>query len=472
MSRGTPSRLSRLEKGVLIQSGVSLMAATWLYGGNIGWVRLGLSVWMSLSVVVTVAAFLQPGPRGAEARSKAWWLAPLALFSGLVVLSLVNPSFRAVTIDGETAYVRSTAAHAGWPSTVAPELTFKAWWFGTGAYLSAFNLAVVLQSRSALRWLLVLIAGNTLALSVLGTVQKLSGSGFYFGASESPNLRFFATFIYYNHWGAFMILCLTTAVGLLFYHTRRYQGRDLWHSPFGLALVGVLLIATSAPVSASRASTVMAAFVLLVALVHALVNITSARRARQLSIWPPLLLIVMLASVTTGAVGWLSYRSLSERYTETRRVIDADQSVFGARAELYRDTWSLAKEQPVFGWGLDTFAVSFQLRRPYTVDLGDRTKNFYANAHSDWLQSLADTGCVGTALLILMGILPLTALPRALLGHPLVAYPLFGCTLALMYAWVEFPFSSGAFVITFWILLFGTIRFAQLTELASHNPHE
>jgi O-antigen ligase len=471
MSRDTPSSLSGLEKAVLIHTGVLLIASAWLFGGNIWWMRLSLSIWASLGTVLTIAAFFQSGSRGRAARRKAWWLAPLALFSGLIFISLTNPSFRPVIIDGETAYIRGTA-RPFWPSTISPELTLRAWWFGAGVYLSAFNLAAVLQSRSALRGLLVVIAANTLVLAVLGTFQKLSDAGFYFGSAESPNSRFFATFIYYNHWGAFMILGLTTAAGLLFYHTRRYQGRDLWHSPLGLALVGVLLIATSAPVSASRASTVIAAIVLAIAMVHALIHVTSVRRARRLAVWPPLLLIALLAITTTCAVGWLSYRSITERYTETRLVIDAEKSVFGGRAELYRDTWRLAREQPVFGWGLDTYAVGFQLIRPFTVNLRDPNQNAYATAHSDWLQSLAETGFVGTSLLVLMGILPLTALSRHIMLHPLAAYPLLGCALVLLYAWVEFPFANAAVLISFWILLFSAVRHAELTGLVSLKHHE
>ena len=336
-------------------------------------------------------------------------------------------------------------------------------------YLSAFNLAVVVQSRSALRKLMVFIAGGTLVLAVFGTLQKLTGSGFYLGAAESPNPRFFATFIYYNHWGAFMILGLTTATGLLFYSVRRHQshpGRDLWHSPFSAALVGVLLIATSAPVSASRASTVITALIAGVALTHALVRVIAAHRAQQRSIWPQVLLIVFLATATTSAVGWLSYRSIEERYTETRLTIDQNKSLFGGRAELYRDTWRLVREKPVFGWGLDTYAVGFQLIRPYTVNLRDRDQNVYATAHSDWLQLLAETGFVGTGLLILMGLAPLTVLSFKQLRHPLTVYPLLGCTLVLIYACVEFPFANGAVMITFWTLFFTTLRHAELTRAA------
>jgi O-antigen ligase len=466
MSRSLPI-LSWLEKVVLFHVAVLLLGASWVYGGNTPWMRDALSVWASVGALFTTAAFFQSGARGRAARSKTGLLVPLLLFSGLVWLSAHNPGFRAVLIDGETAFVRGTARHPGWPETVSAELSLRAWWFGAAVYLSAFNLLVVVRSRTALTRLLVLIAANTFVLSIFGTLQKLASAGFYFGAAESPNPRFFATFIYYNHWGAFMILGLASALGLLFHLASRHRGRDLWHSPFSAALVAAVLIATSAPVSASRASTVMTAVFIGLAMVHGLVGITKEGRNAHERVWPRIALVLTLAIATAGAAGWLSSGFLRERYVETRLAIDHNQSPFGDRADLYRDTWELFRQKPWFGWGLNTYAISFQTQRPFTLNLRDRNQNAYATAHSDWLQSLAETGLVGTGLLVLMGIVPLAGRAWRSLRHPLTAYPLVGCGLVLAYAWVEFPFANAAVMITFWMLFFIAVRHAALTPLAS-----
>ena len=50
---------------------------------------------------------------------------------------------------------------------------------------------------------------NALILAIVGTLQKLSGStGIYFGAIAVPQIRFFSTFVYHNHWGAFVVMML------------------------------------------------------------------------------------------------------------------------------------------------------------------------------------------------------------------------------------------------------------------------
>jgi O-antigen ligase len=455
--------LTLLEKATLAHVGVLLLGASWVFGGNIWWARIALSIWASLSLGLTTAAFLQSGARGRDARSKAWWLLPLLLFSALVIASTLNPSFRPISVEEQIQLVHRGAARPDWPSTVNPEQTLRAWWFGAGVYLSAFNLVIILRRRSALCGLLMLIAANTLVLAVFGTLQKLMDLGFYFGAATSPNPRFFATFIYYNHWGAFMILSLTTAAGLLFYFARPYEGRNLWHTPFSGALMGVLFIAISAPVSASRAATALAALVVAAATAHALLRIAALRRASRRPVWPAILLLLALVGSATGAAGWLALRSINERYTETRDVLARDQSLFTGRLELYRDTWELAKRQPVFGWGLDSYGAAFQLIRPRSIRYRDRYEHSYANAHCDWLQSLAETGFAGMTCLLLMGLIPLGGLPRSAVRHPLVAYPFFGCFLILLYAGIEFPFANGAVLITFWTLFFAALRYAQLS---------
>ncbi|MDF3056746.1 MAG: hypothetical protein K0R17_961 [Rariglobus sp.] len=465
VSSATPS--SRLETAVLVHLGILLLAAGWIYGGNIWWMRSALTVWADVGACLTLAAFFQPGDGGREARRKAWWLLPWLLFVILVVASSFNPSFVPMKAADETLLVHRGAVHPGWPSTVNPGASLQELAFGAGVYLAAFNLLLVVRSRRALRRLLVVGATSAVLLAVFGTIQKLSAQGFYFGAATSPNKRFFSTFIYYNHWGAFMILWLTTAAGLVFYHALNHRARDLWHSPFTLVIIGVLLLAASAPVSASRAATGMAAVVVTLVLVHALARIIAHRRAQRRPAWPPVLALVVLAALTLGAVGWLAHRSIHERYTETLVALGKNQSVFEDRSELYRDTWTLAMKKPVFGWGLESYETAFMLIRPRPLESNRQYETSYLEAHSDWLQSVAETGFAGTTLLLLMTLVPFLSVPWRTLSHPLVGYPLFGCILIALYAWIEFPFASGAVLVTFWTVYFSAVRYARLQEGAT-----
>ncbi len=467
MKRSSPSlRSSPLEKAVLVHVGLLLFAASWVYGGSIWWMRSALTVWADAGACLTLVAFLQSGDTGRDARRKAWWLLPWLLFIVLVVASSFNPSFVAVRSEGETLLVHRGPLHPGWPSTVNPALTLHELAFGAGAYLAAFNLLLVVRSRRALRRLLIFGAVNAVVLAVFGTLQKLSAQGYYFGAATSPNVRFFATFTYYNHWGAFLILWLATGVGLVFYHSVNHRARDLWHSPFPIAVIGVLILAVSAPVSASRAATGMVAVVLFWGLAQALVRIAAHRRTLHRPAWPPVLALLLLTSVSIGATVWLAHRSLEERYTETRVALEKNQSLFEGRRELYRDTWQLAREKPLFGWGLESYGTAFMLIRPRPLEPTRQYEASYVEAHCDWLQSVAETGLVGTVLLVLMAWVPARSFRRRSLTHSLVGYPLLGCAIVAVYAWVEFPFANSAVLIAFWTLLFSSVRYAQLQASA------
>lgn len=450
-----------LEKLLLVHLLGLLLGSSWLFGGNIWWMRIALSWWASGALILTIMAFLQPGSWGREARRRSWWLLPWLLFVLLVISSAFNPSFRSMTAEGERVLVHIGAKHPAWPSTVDPAKTLRELWFYAGVYLAAFNLLLIPRSRRFLRLLLVIGAANCLGLAIFGTLQKLMGAGLYFGASASPNPRFFATFLYNNHWGAFMILWLGAAAGLLFHYSNRHRGRDLWHSPFTGAVVGLLFIATSGPMSASRATTAMAAGFFIFVLLHGIARLVVARRRAGRPALMPVTAILLLALISVGCVGWLAQRAMNQRYLETRAALSDELSPFGGRQELYRDTWELAMRQPYFGWGFESYGNAFLLIRPRPVATSRQYESSYSEAHSDWLQSIAETGFVGTSLAVLMGLIPLLTTLRQKLSNPVPLYALLGCTFVLTYAWIEFPFANAAVLIAFWLLWFAACRHAR-----------
>lgn len=467
--RSASSFSSRLETAVLVHVGGLVLASSWIYGGNIWWARPILASWSSIGLILTIAAFLQPGDPGRDARRKSGWLLPWLLLIGLVVASSFNPSFFPMQVEGQQMFVYRGPVHPDWPSTANPARTLNELWFSAGAYLAAFNLMLAAGSRRVLRRLMVFCTASAVILSVFGTIQKLSGHGFYLGAATSPNVRFFSTFIYYNHWGAFMILWLATGAGLIFYQALRHRARDLWHSPFTAMVMGVLFMALTAPVSASRSATGMAGLIVIIALAHALGRIAAHRRAMNLPVWPPVMALLLIFALTLAATGWLAHRSISERFSETQKALAKNKPFLSERLDLYNDTWKLAMQKPVFGWGLESYGTAFMLIRPRPLEENRQYESSYVKAHSDWLQSVAETGFVGTTLLILMAIIPLASVTWRALRHPLVSYPLLGCALIALYAWVEFPFGSGAVLITFWMLFFSAIRYAGLQRQSGHS---
>jgi O-antigen ligase len=318
--------------------------------------------------------------------------------------------------------------------------------------LSAFNLFLVLSGRRLVRTVLYVLGANAVALAVFGTFQKLGGArGLWFGLVPSPNARFFSTFIYHNHWGAFILLATAMCLALLFHAFRRGGTRDIWHSPVLMGAVVTLLLAASIPLSASRSCTLLVALLLLGALAHFLGQLARRRRAQGASVSGPVTAIIVSALLAAAAIGYLGRAAMAPRLQQTALQLapEARATTFGSRLQLYGDTWRMASQKPVFGWGLESYAHVFRIFNTQRTAETVFWIPFYAEAHNDWLQSLAETGFAGTLLLLLLGWLPLRGHFRRAFGSPVPGYLLTGCVLILLYAWVEFPFANPAVLMMF-----------------------
>lgn len=382
---------------------------------------------------------------------------PLAAFGAFVLVSALYPNLTERTIEGSTVFV-PRAVNPFFPSSARPVLALRALGLFVALYLPCFNLAVVVRSRRLLGGLLWTAVLNAFVLAVFGSLQKLShASGLYFGAVPSPNPRFFASFVYQNHWGAFALLHLSIGLGLLFRSGQDPRYRSFFQSPSFLGLVGVLFLAASIPLSASRSCTILAALLLGIAI------LTTWRRSIQGKLQRGAGIASFVAALVLGGLALiLAWPILQSRIADTREQfarVRATRSI-GTRAQLYGETWQMAKDRLLFGWGLASYPWVFsRYNRQVSVD---RLPVYYADAHSDWLQSLAETGVAGTLCRVLLFVLPLGALRRSRPISLMPAYLFLGCILILLYAAIEFPFGNPAVALTFGLCWFTAIRLAQL----------
>jgi O-antigen ligase len=458
-----------LELATLVHLGLFLILATWGFGGNAPWSRRAVSWWGSLGILITVAAFLGREARHEGRRRMLRWLWPFALLNVIVLASLLNPNLRELKLDGEVLLAK-TGGLADLPGSARPQLTRAALWLFDGIYLSCFNLALLVRQRRSLRGLLLVAAANALALAVFGTLQKFMGAkGLYFGLVASPQPYFFASFIYHNHWGAFTVLMTALCLGLVVYYAR-HSPRDFWHSPAFGGLVAVFFLAASIPLSTSRSCTLIVLVLLAGAFLHWTVRTTRQRLALKGSIAPPLLAGCLAVLVAGGIAYKLAEPVIEQRITKTVEQLAEmhARGGLGWRAVLYRDTWRMAHDRFLFGWGMASYPSVFYLYNTQEPGI-DRLPIFYFDAHSDWLQSLAELGLVGTLLLGCHGIVPLLSLRHRGRPGPLPCYLLAGCGLILLYAWIEFPFGNPAVVLAWWLCFFAGVRYARLDAHAEDS---
>jgi O-antigen ligase len=318
------------------------------------------------------------------------------------------------------------------------------------------------------------ICSNALALAIFGTLQKLVDStGPFFGLATVQQPYFFASFVYHNHWGAFTILMTTACLGLTWHFVLRREGRrDLLHSPVLGALVAILFLATTVPLSGSRSCTVLQAGLLGGALLHGTARFIRQRRQYKESVALPLVGALAAVSICIAGILYIAQDMIAARIAKTEWEFSNRAVRSGAvgRPVLYRDTWHMARDRLWFGWGMASYPEVFEFYNSQDIGPIDHLPVRYVDAHNDWLQSLAEHGLVGTAALGLCALVPLWTLKRHPPRSQLPKYPLVGCGIILFYALVEFPFGNTAVVLTWWILFFAAVRYAELQHASSSAP--
>jgi O-antigen ligase len=231
------------------------------------------------------------------------------------------------------------------------------------------------------------------------------------------------------------------------------------------AVVVIFFLAVTIPLCGSRSCSLLAILLLVAALIHGLVRIVSHRHEDGRAAFKPATALVLVALVAFVSLFTLARPSIESRINDSQNQLlqMRSEGSIGGRATLYRDTWRMACDRPWFGWGLGSYGTVFMRYNTQTSPV-DRLPVYYQDAHSDWLQLFAETGAIGTILLLGFLLVPvfqlrqlrqITALPRYLLG---------GCGLILLYAGIEFPFGNPAVTIAFWTCFFAAVRWAQIDQ--------
>ena len=462
-----PARLFSWEALSGTHAALFVVAASWGFGGNIAWMRLPLSLWGTLGALLVVAGVGRRWRASPRDLRPLWWLAPWGGLVGLVLIGSLNPN-TSVTPFFETDVFRPVRPAISWlPSSARPDLARSELWLLSGLYLTGVHLALLVRRRRVLRRLFFVLAANAGLLAIFGTAQKLLGApGLFFGVQPSPNPTFFGSFIYHNHWGAFALLMLTLTLGLIaHYRGRATQGTA--RSPAPLLWVGALLLAATIPLAGSRSSTLLLLLLLMIVVGWLVTDLRaqsgwSGRSPRRSMLW-----LIFGVGGAVAVILWLSGPVLQQRWAKTREQFASWQEVggLGGREILYRDTWRMARDRPWTGWGLESYETVF-VRYNSATSPRDRLRVHFDQAHSDWLQALAEIGFIGTALLLLMVLVPLWSLRRHWRARDPVAAALgVGCILIILYAAIEFPFANPAVTLIFWILLFGALRHARLSDV-------
>lgn len=447
-----------------------MVGVSWAFGGNADWVRTPISIWGTVGMLLTVAVIAFRGSRGGSFARTLSWALPIVVLNALVLVSCLTPGFRTLSYGSE-AYFMPIRISIWQPSAARPELALRALWLFDGIYFSCLNVALAVERRSVVRLVLAAAVANALALSIFGTVQKLVAStGIYFGAIKSPQDYFFASFVYDNHWGAFIILMMGACLGLILRYSSGSKGGGFFHGPALVGFVSAILIGISVPMSGARICTVLLGILTAAALVKGAPAVS--RALRMSGVAPATANIgISLALLLAAAGAWIIagdvIRSRASKAKEQVAAAWAERGL-GARSIVYHDTWRMARARPLFGWGMGSFPSVFALYNTQESK-GDRIPVIYHDAHSDWIQSVAELGFVGTALIGAAVVLPAVSLRKRRVP-PLPYFLLAGCVIVAAYAWVEFPFGNVAVVLAWWLCFLSSIQYIRLAGSREARP--
>lgn len=371
---------------------------------------------------------------------------PLLLLLLVVGVSAFNPHMRLLLADGAPLALAPRDYNHLLPSSAWPEQTVRDFLLNAGLVLTGLNLILARPDRSHQRLLLAVLAANAGVLACIGSFFKLSHASTILGTFPSPNANFFATFFYYNHWGAFALLGVAAAAAVAFDHGRRSPGWDWLQTPAPLFVVVALLLLLSLPISGARAS-MIAGLALAAVLAFRMV---AGFRGGALAAIAVILVIV-------GGGWWFGRERFNFMLTKTSQQITGLQSgeSVDARLPIYRETWKLFRARPIYGWGWQGFRFAFRQNQNFDIRLHNeqKEKTYVIDAHNDWLQLLAELGLVGVALAVAttVGIARLSSARcwRISPSFELLA----GFAAVSLLACIDFPFACPAVVAMAWTLL-------------------
>ncbi len=461
-----------LELAVAAHVIVFIVGVSWAFGGNADWVRTPISIWGSFGILLTLVCLAVQIPGGRSVRTAVLFMLPILALNGLVVTSCLTPGFRTLAFRNEMLMM--PLAVDWWiPSSARAELSLRSLWLFDGIFFSCLNLVLAVGRRGTIRIVLAAAVGNAFALSVFGTVQKLVGStGIYFGSVKSPQTMFFASFVYDNHWGAFIILMLGVCIGLVLRYAHGSKGGGFFRGPAFLGFVAAIVLGISIPFSGSRACTLLLAVMTLFALVQGVPRISHALRLSGVGLKGASIGMAVAAMLAFAGVWTVAGNVMEARVQKTKEQVAAmwAQGGIGSRSVLYHDTWRMARERMLFGWGMGSFPTVFMLFNTQESKI-DRIPVVYHDAHSDWLQSVAELGLAGTALIGAAVAIPVFSVRRMRVS-PLPFFLLVGCALTAAYAWIEFPFGNVAVVLGWWICFVCAVHYIRLTGQQEESPRD
>lgn len=395
-------------------------------------------------------------------RFPLFWLGLVLLL--YITVQALNPSWKFKT-DGKVWNMVAIPHNSWLPEGV--DVPFARWgpWrmllIYVSVWLTACSVWVGFTRRRTLQTLFIVLACNGLAVALFGIAQRLLGNGKMFGFWVSPNPSFFASFVYKNHAGAYLLLMLALTCGLAAWYYLRGLRRMEKSNPSGLFTFFATCIAVAILTSYARGVTLAMLVFLVICVLIFIIHQLRRKDGTSKPIVAVVLILVFGFFLKTG----LQAVNSGEAWNKLKVGLTRQDSGLGSRelattasGEMLKDYWP----KGVGAGGFQFLFPIYQYRHPGLYN----PPQFWEYAHNDILQLPIELGVFGT-LVILGGIGYLvTQLARSYFWeNPLSGCVILGCGLLLAYAWMDFPLQNPAILTTTCVLVVAITSWTRLEEM-------
>ncbi len=361
------------------------------------------------------------------------------------------------------------------PVTGPRHLLFTAWRLSTlNAVITwLFYAAVMYAAAKAIKnprqlaGVLWAVFGMGVVISLMGTLQKSEGNVLVYGLRRVAGDPF-GPFVNRDHGAFFLSMAGMCGLGLFFGGFRPLLRHQSHTKMFDLLAVQFLKFVMIAAIIAGIVKTGsrggLHSFVGAAVFMGFVASGFLQTRARKLAAWLGLaLLLAGYGLILTQYKYLLGLKG------------DSWDNSVAVRFSLYKSSWQMFKDMPVFGTGLGAVEHAFPMYA--REDLTSVTKRVVRNVHSDWLQLFLQAGAAG-GLIYLAGLFAALYIyyrrwlrcrsftVKAVYGGAL------GATLAgMLHSFVDFGLQMPANAIVFYGLL-GALASKPAVDGRALMPHE
>ncbi len=330
-----------------------------------------------------------------------------------------------------------------------------------------YAAAKTIKTPAQLSRLLWVIFGMGVFIALMGTLQKSGDNHLVYGLRPVRGDSF-GPFVNRDHGAMFLAMAGMCGLGLffggfkpLFRHQSHTKLFDLLAVQF---LKLVMLVAVIAGIVKTGSRGGLHSFVSAALFMGFVSSGFLKRRSQKIAAW--LALILLLAG----------YGVILNKYKILLGLED-DKLVSSVtvRFSMYKSSWEMFKDFPVFGAGLGAVEHGFPLYA--REDLTSVTKNTVRNVHSDWLQLFLQAGGLG-GLIYLAGLFGALYVfyrgwlrCRSFTVKAVYGGALGGALAAMAHSFVDFGLLMPANALVFYALL-GALASKPAVEGRGLLPHE